>query len=293
MKISLQNLSKQYGRQAALCELNLEIGSGMYGLLGPNGAGKSTLMRILATLLSPSSGRALVDGHDVAREQQAVRQLLGYLPQEFGLYKKLSAWEFLDLVGSLKGLTNRARRERQMEQALRQVNLWEQRKQRLGGYSGGMKRRIGIAQALLGDPRLLIVDEPTAGLDPEERVRFRNLLTELSGDRVVLLSTHIVGDIESSCSQLAVLRQGKLAFSGSQRELAARAEGQVWQVAIDERDLPQFKREGRIVSTRRDGSLLQVRMICGHNPLDAGKPVAASLEDGYLSIIGHDSGGEQ
>jgi len=293
MQIELQNLSKQYGRQVALRELNLEIRSGMYGLLGPNGAGKSTLMRILATLLAPSGGRALVAGHDVTRNQHEVRQILGYLPQEFGLYKKLSAWEFLDLVGSLKGLHSKAERTRQMEQVLRQVNLWDQRKQRLGGYSGGMKRRIGIAQALLGDPRLLIVDEPTAGLDPEERVRFRNLLTELSGDRVVLLSTHIVGDIESSCSQLAVLRQGELAFSGSQQELTAKAAGQVWQVAIDERDLLHLKREGRIVSTRRDGSLLQVRMICGHNPLDSGEPVTASLEDGYLSIIGRDSGGEQ
>lgn len=293
MQIELQNLTKAYGRQIALRGLNLEITSGMYGLLGPNGAGKSTLMRILATLLSPSSGRALVAGHDVTRNQQEVRQLLGYLPQDFGLYKKLSAWEFLDLVGSLKGISGKVKRQQQMEQVLRQVNLWDRRKQRLGGYSGGMKRRIGIAQALLGDPRLLIVYEPTAGLDPEERVRFRNLLTELSGDRVVLLSTHIVGDIESSCNQLAVLRQGELAFSGSQQELTAKAEGQVWQVAIDERDLPRFKREGRIVSTRRDGSLLQVRMICGHNPLDAGEPVAASLEDGYLSIIGRDTGGEQ
>ncbi len=293
MQIELQNLSKRYGKQVALNGLNLEIGSGMYGLLGPNGAGKSTLMRILATLLPPSSGRALVAGHDVTRDQQEVRQLLGYLPQDFGLYKKLSAWEFLDLVGSLKGIFGKAKRQQQIEQVLRQVNLWDRRKQRLGGYSGGMKRRIGIAQALLGDPRLLIVDEPTAGLDPEERVRFRNLLTELSGDRVVLLSTHIVGDIESSCNQLAVLRQGELAFSGSQQELTAKAAGQVWQVAIDERDLPQFKREGRIVSTRRDGPLLKVRMICGNNPLNAGEPVAASLEDGYLSIIGRTSGGEQ
>lgn len=251
MQVQIQDLSKRYGRQAALTSINLSINNGMYGLLGPNGAGKSTLMRILATLLPPSSGRALVAGHDVAREKQQVRQLLGYLPQEFGLYKKLTAWEFMDLIGSLKGLPNSKQRQQQIELVLHQVNLWEQRNQKLGGYSGGMKRRIGIAQALLGEPRLLIVDEPTAGLDPEERVRFRNLLSELSGERVVLLSTHIVGDIESSCNQLAVLRQGELIFSGSQQELTAEADGKVWQLTIPEKDLALLKNEGRVVSTRR------------------------------------------
>ncbi|MGI6358825.1 MAG: ABC transporter ATP-binding protein [Bacillota bacterium] len=293
MQVVIKNLSKNYGRHAALNGISLTINSGMFGLLGPNGAGKSTLMRILATLLPPSSGTATVGGYDVVRDQQEVRRLLGYLPQEFGLYKKLSGWEFLDLVGSLKGLATKRRRMEQVERVLRQVNLWQQRNQKLASYSGGMKRRLGIAQALLADPQLLIADEPTAGLDPEERIRFRNLLTELSSERVVLLSTHIVGDVESSCNQLAVLLQGELLFSGDQPALMAQAEGKVWQVSIPERDLQRLSLLGKVVATRRDGEELLVRMVSADNPLGAGKLVQPALEDGYMALIAASEGGER
>lgn len=292
MDVKLKSLRKEYGSTVALQDLTLQIDSGMFGLLGPNGAGKSTLMRILTTLLSPTTGTALVGGLDVTKHKREVRQLLGYLPQEFGLYRKLSAWELLDLIGSLKGIEPPQRRRREeVERVLRQVNLWDKRNQKVGGYSGGMKRRIGIAQALLGDPQLLIVDEPTAGLDPEERVRFRNLLTELSGDRVVILSTHIVGDIESSCNRLAVLRQGQLLFAGDQQELTNTASDQVWQVRVPERDLQRLKAVGRIVSTRREADQLSVRMIAQGNPFDLGEQVEPTLEDGYMALVGLEPNG--
>ncbi len=291
MHVEIKALRKEYGRTIALQDLSLTIDSGMFGLLGPNGAGKSTLMRILTTLLPPTSGTALIDGMDIRRKKREVRQLLGYLPQEFGLYRKLSAWELLDLIASLKGIGPARRRRTEVERVLRQVNLWDKRNQRVGGYSGGMKRRIGIAQALLGDPKLLIVDEPTAGLDPEERVRFRNLLTELSGDRVVILSTHIVGDIESSCNQLAVLRQGALMFAGSQQQLAEQAAKKVWQVQVPERDLQRLKSAGRVVSTRRDGEWIAVRLIAEQNPFDLGEQLEPTLEDGYMALVGQDQNG--
>lgn len=291
MNVKIDGLSKRYGGNVALRDLTLNIDRGMFGLLGPNGAGKSTLMRILTTLLPPTSGTALIGDLDVRKQKREVRQLLGYLPQEFGLYRKLSAWELLDLIACLKGIGPAKCRNEEIERVLRQVNLWEKRNVRVGGYSGGMKRRIGIAQALLGNPRLLIVDEPTAGLDPEERVRFRNLLTELSGERVIILSTHIVGDIESSCNQLAVLRQGCLMFAGSQQQLVDSASGKVWQVKVPERDLPRLKTVGRIVSTRREGDRVAIRLIADRNPFDLGEQLEPSLEDGYMALVGQQHDG--
>lgn len=291
MKVRIEGLSKDYGRVSALKDIDLSIGSGMFGLLGPNGAGKSTLMRVLTTLLPPTRGTATIGGYDVRRHKREVRRMLGYLPQDFGLYRKLSAAEFLELVAGLKGITGKAKKS-EVERVLRQVDLWENRRQLLGGYSGGMKRRVGIAQALLGDPKLLIVDEPTAGLDPEGRVRFRNLLTELSGDRVVVLSTHIVGDIESSCNNLAVLRRGRVVFAGTQGQLTAGAAGRVWRVTIGEMDMPRLKNVGQVVSARRDGDHLVVRVVSRENPLGQGQPVEPDLEDGYMALVEPDGAGD-
>ncbi len=283
--ISISSLTKDYGRHRALDSVTFEIGRGMFGLLGPNGAGKTTLMRVLTTLLPPSSGRVSVLGMDVQQDKTAVRRVLGYLPQEFGLYRRLSAVEFLELVSGLKEISP-ARRRGDVERVLRAVNLWDQRHRRLGTYSGRMKRRVGIAQALLGDPRLLVVDEPTAGLDPEERIRLRNLLAELSRDRVVVLSTHIVGDIESACERLAVLNHGRLAFSGDQEGLKALAAGKVWRVHVPEDEFGRLKELGKVVSTRRDGAGLEVRLIGRENPRGMGEELPPTLEDGYMSLMG-------
>ncbi|CAG0951915.1 putative ABC transporter ATP-binding protein YxlF [Anaerolineae bacterium] len=222
MNVTLQNLVKDYGNFRALNGVNLQIGGGMFGLLGPNGAGKTTLMRILTTLIPPTSGSVQIGPYDLTREPGEIRQILGYMPQDFGFYRGLNAHELLDYIGAMKNIP-RKERVKQIETVLNEVNLTGVAKRRVGGYSGGMRQRLGIAQALLGDPKLVIVDEPTAGLDPEERIRFRNLLTRLSGDRTVLLSTHIVGDIEASCAQVAVLNQGQLIFFGTPEALTARA----------------------------------------------------------------------
>ena len=285
MQIEIRDLSKSYGKTIALRNVSLTIEQGMFGLLGPNGAGKSTLMRIISSLLEPTSGHVLVNGLRVAENKREIRRMLGYLPQEFGLYKRLNAMEFLDLVADLKQVPRGKGRRREIEQVLKQVNMWESRKQRAGGYSGGMKRRMGIAQALLGDPRLLIVDEPTAGLDPQERTRFRNLLTELSGERIVILSTHIVADIENSCNRLAILDRGKLAFVGEQKALINKANGQVWEGIAREGELEGLRKRVQIVSTKKvDGNYL-VRYIGARLAVRNAKPVAATLEDGYMVTV--------
>ena len=229
--IELTNLTKTYrGKVQALRGVSLNIGPGMFGLVGPNGAGKTTLMRILAGLVRPTAGSARVLGHDVTRQagKMAVKTALGYLPQELGLYPDLTAREFLDYIAALKGLTDTAARRRQIDELLDCVGLADVAGRRLKTYSGGMKRRVGIAQALLGAPRLLIVDEPTAGLDPEERVRLRNLLAEMSGRCTIILSTHIVEDVSQSCSDLAILAAGQVLYRGSPRDLIAAARGKVW-----------------------------------------------------------------
>lgn len=231
--ITVTDLSKTYrGEVQALRKVSMEIESGMFGLIGPNGAGKTTLIRILAGLLRPSSGGVQVLGHDVGTTQgkQAVKAVLGYLPQELGLYPDLSAFEFLDYIAILKGLTNGASRRRQIHELLDMVGLTEARDRRMKTYSYGMKRRVGIAQAFLGDPQLLIVDEPTAGLDPEERVHLRNILADMAGQRTVILSTHIIEDVSQSCTDLAVLHHGQVLFRGSPQQVIARARGKVWTI---------------------------------------------------------------
>ncbi len=285
MQIRIRNLSKSYGKSIALDNISLTIERGMFGLLGPNGAGKSTLMRIISSLLKPTSGNVFVNGLNVAENKREIRRMLGYLPQEFGLYKRLNAQEFLALVADLKQIPRGKRRVKEIEQVLKQVNMWEFRKQRASDYSGGMKRRMGIAQALLGNPRLLIVDEPTAGLDPQERTRFRNLLTELSGERAVILSTHIVADIESSCNRLAILDKGQLAFIGEQEALIKKANGRVWEEVVERGELERLRGRAQIVSTKKSNSAYVVRYIGAPFVVGNAKPVAATLEDGYMVTV--------
>jgi ABC-2 type transport system ATP-binding protein len=285
--IRFENLSKTYGGNIqALRNVSLEIpATGMFGLLGVNGAGKTTLMRILAGLLEPSSGRACVLGNDLSttRGRQATQALLGYLPQELGLYPDLTAREFLDYMAILKGVTSRTERREQIEGLLARVGLAEVTDRLLKTYSGGMVQRVGIAQALLGRPRLLIVDEPTAGLDPEERVRFRNLLADVAQHNAVILSTHIVEDIGQSCNDMAVLWQGAVLFRGRPGELIERARGQVWAIQSQERE--DLDGSLVVVSTRQvAGGVLH--RILGEPP--SGYETTARdprLEDGYLWLM--------
>jgi ABC-type multidrug transport system ATPase subunit len=290
MEVRIDHLGKRYGKFRALHDISLHIGSGMFGLLGPNGSGKTTLMRILTTTLAPTTGRVTVGGIDVARDPGAVRRRLGYLPQDFGFYRGLNAWEMLDYIAAMKNIP-KPERNRQIEGVLEQVNLVGDARRRVGGYSGGMKQRLGIAQALLGDPALLVVDEPTAGLDPEERIRFRNLLARISRERTVLLSTHIVADIEASCAGVAVLRRGELAFCGALDQLAGTARGCVWQLEVTPDEWEQLGSEYQVVASRPADQAIQLRVLARHNPLDRGVLVEPGLEDGYIAVM-HSQGEE-
>ena len=284
MRIEIARLTKTYkGKVPALDGLDLTVPTGMFGLLGANGAGKTTLMRILAGLLRPTGGEVRIGGHDVTTGsgRQAVQRVLGYLPQDLGVYPDLSAREFLDYIGLLKGIDDRATRRRRVGELLEVVALTADADRRLRGYSGGMRRRVGIAQALLADPRLLIVDEPTAGLDPEERIRFRTLLSQLAGERTVLLSTHIVDDIAQTCRELAVLAKGRLVFRGTVDDLTRRAEGRVWSV-VTAGPAPVG---GTVVSALpAEGGGLRYRVVAQSPPTPDAEPLAPTLEDGYLAL---------
>ncbi|MDQ4075333.1 MAG: ABC transporter ATP-binding protein [Chloroflexota bacterium] len=291
MHIRIENLTKTYrGGVTALREVDLEIGTGMFGLLGPNGAGKTTLLRILATLLQPTSGGVVVGGFDVTDQQGkwAVKRLLGYLPQELGLYPDLSAREFLEYIATLKLLHDPAERRAQVDRVLALAGLEANATRRIKTLSGGMKRRVGIAQALLGDPKLLIVDEPTVGLDPEERVRFRTLLARLAttGERTVLLSTHIVEDIAATCHDLAVMHEGQIRFRGMPTELLRVAEGQTWEVTLPPAEMPAPA--WRVVSTVRDAAGVRLRVV-GPRPTTDAVPVPPTLEEAYLALMGGES----
>ncbi|MBN1265584.1 MAG: ATP-binding cassette domain-containing protein [Anaerolineales bacterium] len=283
--ISIRHLHKSYqGSVHALCDLNLDItGSGMFGLLGVNGAGKTTLMRILAGLLAPTRGSVHVFDNNLANAEgrHSVKSLLGYLPQELGLYPELTAREFLDYIATLKGVTDRAEREQQVIETLQLARLVENANRRLKTYSGGMKQRVGIAQALLGSPRLLIVDEPTAGLDPEERVRFRNLLARVAQRCTVILSTHIVEDIDQSCNDLAVLYQGEILFRGSPAELINQVRGKVWTILDDPTD------DLILVSTHQLPDAIQYRVLGEPVRHYSASPVEPRLEDAYLWLMNH------
>jgi ABC-2 type transport system ATP-binding protein len=285
MRLTVEGLSKTYrGGVQALRGVNLALKPGVLGLLGPNGAGKSTLMRILATITRASTGRVAWNDSDIAREPDALRGVLGYLPQDFGVYPNLSAIEFLDYLAAVKGIPAAAARRR-ISELLAMVNLAEAAKRPLGGYSGGMRQRVGIAQALLNDPKLLIVDEPTAGLDPEERVRFRNLLSELSGERIVVLSTHIVSDVEAVATEIAILGQGQLLVHGAPEELLARVNGKTWEVVVPSGELAALRTKYLVSSTahRLDG--VHARVVAEAPPNGSARLVEPSLEDAYLAVL--------
>jgi ABC-type multidrug transport system ATPase subunit len=284
VQLSIQDVSKQYRRGVlALRNFTLELRPGVLGLLGPNGAGKTTLMSILATITRATGGRVLWNGIDVARQPDVLRRVLGYLPQDFGVYPNLNAVEFLEYLAAVKGLDGATARRR-ISELLELVNLTDARKRPLGGYSGGMRQRVGIAQALLNDPELLIVDEPTAGLDPEERVRFRNLLSELSGERIVILSTHIVSDVEATATDIALIAKGEIVAHASPEELVAQVEGRVWECVIPSAELNTARQHYLISSTARRGDGVHVRVL-GDNPPSGAAPVTANLEDAYLYCL--------
>jgi len=281
LTLAIEGVVKRYGNVTGLDHFTLDLGPGVLGLLGPNGAGKSTLMRILATITRPTEGRVTWNGDDIVRAPDRVRETLGYLPQDFGVYPNLNAVEFLDYIAAAKGLGGAATKRR-IEDLLVLVNLVDARKRPLGGFSGGMRQRLGIAQALLNDPRLLIVDEPTAGLDPEERVRFRNLLAELSGERIVILSTHIVSDVEAVATEIALIRQGRLIHRATPEALVGSAEGKVWELRATSADLDALKRRCVISGTARRGGEILVRVVADASPAAEARAVAPTLEDAYL-----------
>ena len=285
-ELSVKSVNYRYsGGHQAVAGLSLNLGPGILGLLGPNGAGKSTLMRILATLARPSDGQVTWNGADIAVEPRALRETLGYLPQDFGVYPALSAREFLGFLAAVKGLSGRAAGER-VAFCLEQVGLAEVADRRLGEFSGGMRQRVGIAQALLNDPSLLIVDEPTVGLDPEERMRFRHLLTDLAGQRLVILSTHIVSDVEASATDLAVMAAGRLLFYGSPEQLISQAEGQVWEWTTDPAHMAQVRKDFVLCGSLRRPDGIRVRVVSTTAPNASAQQVTPNLEDAYTRLLG-------
>ena len=285
MQLSIAGVGKQYRRDFwGLRDFSLDLGSGVLGLLGPNGAGKSTLMRILATITQATEGKVTWNGTDIAKRPDELRQVLGYLPQDFGVYPNLNALEFLEYLAAIKGLDGRSARRR-IDELLQLVNLVDAAKRPLGGYSGGMKQRVGIAQALLNDPQLLIVDEPTAGLDPEERVRFRSLLTELSGERIIILSTHIVSDVEATATSIAIISKGHLITHDLPEKILQAVEGKVWTWIIASSELPTIKQHYLISSTARRSDGVHVRVVSEQPPNPHSESVPATLEDAYLHYV--------
>ena len=284
--LSISSLTHVYANGTrALDDVSLEIPKGMFGLLGPNGAGKSTLMRCLATLQIPTAGRIAFDGIDVLAQPAALRATLGYLPQDFGVYPRVSAYELLDHLAVLKGLTQAGERKETVEALLQQVNLWDVRKKAISGFSGGMRQRWGIAQALIGNPRLLIVDEPTAGLDPEERNRFNNLLAEIGASKVVILSTHIVDDVTDLCSRMAILVGGRIVSTGTPGELIEAVRGHIWTRAVEADELPSLRKQFALISTTLRGGRTVINVLADHRPDPRFEPVEARLEDVYFSTL--------
>ncbi|MBL0040165.1 MAG: ABC transporter ATP-binding protein [Xanthomonadales bacterium] len=284
--LTIRNLSKTYPNGVqALKSVTLDIPKGMFGLLGPNGAGKSSLMRTLATLQEADSGEAKLDEIDVLRDKDAVRRVLGYLPQDFGVYPKVSAEDLLDHFAALKGYTNGRERKDVVASLLQQVNLWNVRKQKLGGFSGGMRQRFGIAQALIGSPRLVIVDEPTAGLDPEERNRFLNLLAEIGENVVVILSTHIVEDVTDLCPRMAIINQGQVLLTGEPLEAIRSLDGRVWKKVVSKDELPDVQLRLTVLSTRLVGGRPVVHVLSDTQPEPGFEQVAAGLEDVYFGQL--------
>ncbi|RIK29038.1 MAG: ABC transporter ATP-binding protein [Anaerolineae bacterium] len=286
MQLAINKLGKEYKRGFwGLKDFSLEIKPGILWLLGPNGAGKSTFMRMLATITKPTDGTITWNDTDIVKSPDTLRDVLGYLPQDFGVYPNLNAIEFLEYMAAIKGLDARTARKR-IDELLQLTNLVDAAKRPLSGYSGGMKQRVGIAQALLNDPQLLIVDEPTVGLDPEERVRFRNLLSDLSGERIVILSTHIVSDVEATATHIALVNKGQLLREAAPESLLKEIENKVWEWTVHSDDLPAIKQKHIISGTIRRSDGVQVRVVSAHMPDANAQTVSPNLEDAYLYFIG-------
>jgi ABC-2 type transport system ATP-binding protein len=289
MKIEIKGLNKIYPNgNHALKDINIEFGKGMFGLLGPNGAGKSSLMRILVTLMKPTSGLVLMDGKDIQKHRKELRSVLGYLPQDFRFFTSLKTWEFLDYSGSLAGLKNKKERISEVDRLLDQVGLLEVRDRRANKLSGGMKRRLGIAQALIGNPRIIVVDEPTTGLDPDERIRFRNILSQLSqNDVTIILSTHIVGDISSTCQGMALLNRGELVFSGSPENLVKHAEGHVFRLNLTPYEYEKAKEQYNVISTIPVETGWEVQVVADDVPEYNAVNIHPNIEDAYVYFMEH------
>jgi len=284
--LQIENLTHKYPNGVlALDNVSLSIGTGMFGLLGPNGAGKSTLMRVVATLQTPTAGSVRFGEIDVIRQPEKLRQTLGYLPQDFGVYPRVTAESMLDHLAVLKGITNGRERRDAVHGLLNQVNLWKVRKKALSGYSGGMRQRFGIAQALLGQPKLIIVDEPTAGLDPEERNRFLNLLAAIGDDVVVILSTHIVEDVAQLCRSMAILAGGKLVRQGAPEDLRREMQGRVWRATIARETLDEARKQHIVISERLVGGRTVIHVLANTQPSADFAPVEGGLEDVYFSTL--------
>jgi ABC-2 type transport system ATP-binding protein len=289
MKIEIQNLNKIYPNGThALKNINLEFGTGMFGLLGPNGAGKSSLMRILVTLMKPTSGVVKVDGRDIQKYRKELRSMLGYLPQDFRFFTALKTWEFLDYSGSLAGLSKRKERMAEVDRLLDQVGLLEARDRRANKLSGGMKRRLGIAQALIGNPKIIIVDEPTTGLDPDERIKFRNVLSQLSQhDVIIILSTHIVGDISSTCQGMALLDKGEMVYYGSPENLVKHAQGHVFKLNLTPAEYEKVKETYNVISTLPNETGWEVQVVSDNVPGYDSTSIEPNIEHAYVYYMEH------
>ena len=286
MQLTIKNVSKTYGNNVeALKKVNLEIGNGMFGLLGPNGAGKSTLMRTIAGLQDSDSGTISIGDIDVARDKQELRKILGYLPQEFGLYPKVTAIELFDHLTVMKGITNKSEREKSTKSLLLQTNLWKYRNRKLGTFSGGMKQRFGIAQALIGDPQLIIVDEPTAGLDPTERNRFHNLLSEIGENVIVILSTHIVEDVSDLCNHMAIIKEGEVKLIGDPMGLIKGLTKQVWTGLVEKKEYKRIKEDYQLISSKLYMGKVLVRLLDDDQPIEGFDQSNPEIEDVYFATI--------
>lgn len=283
--LSISNLSKSFGQIKALQNVSLDLKPGMFGLLGPNGAGKSTLMRNLATLLQPDSGTITLDGVDIVKQPQTMRETLGYLPQDFGVYPRMSAMALLDHLAVLKGISNKKARKEQCENLLRAVNLWKMRGAAVASYSGGMRQRFGVAQSLLGDPSVIIVDEPTAGLDPFERQRFLDLLSEAGEGKIVILSTHIVDDVRDLCPDMAIMGDGEIVARGAPEELIAKIKGKVWRTQVDKSEVESLKMKHKLLSTRLLMGGVIVSILADKAPNAGFEQSDPDLEDAYFAHL--------
>ena len=287
MQLTISKLSKTYTNGVkAIRNVSLTLSEGMFGLLGPNGAGKSSLMRTIATLQEADEGTIQLDDINVLKQKTEVRQLLGYLPQEFGVYPKISAEQMLDHIAKLKGVSNKGERKELVNYLLDKVNLYKDKRKNLGTYSGGMKQRFGIAQALMGKPRLIIVDEPTAGLDPAERNRFYNLLSEIGLNTIVILSTHIVEDVSTLCSRFAIICEGEVLFSGTPADAINQLNGKIYSKTISRQDVDHYKKNYKVISTQLKAGELSIRVLSDSNPQDGFTQVYPDLEDVYFTSIG-------